>query len=456
MNQSIRIALALLLGLAVAPSDVFARGFGGFGGGGFHAGGFGGGGFGGYHGGGFAGGGGSHAGGFDAGGFHAGGFDAGGFHAGGFDASGFHGGDFEGVQRAGGFGGSLDRGELNSFLGLPTDGGMHAAGGAFSEGGFASGADGAAAWRGGAAGHVYQGQDGTTIAHGTAGIQGASIGPGGVAAGGKVASGTVVKGPEGNVYARGAEAGRGIAAGPNGVVAGTGAVAGRGFYSPTAWHAQAMAGRRWFAGGGYFTPGWVTAHPWAWTPAGYTAAAWATAAWTAATWPAMGTWFNWSNAPVYNYDYGTDIVYQGGNVYYGGQSAGTAAQYYQEAASLAGSDADATAGQDGQWLPLGVFGLLASGQKVPEMIFQLAVNKDGLLRGNYYDQVAQNNLPVHGAVDKRNQRVAWRVGNNKDFVVETGLANLTRDESTALVHFGPDRAQQFQLIRTKQPSPPQE
>jgi len=217
-----------------------------------------------------------------------------------------------------------------------------------------------------------------------------------------------------------------------------------------------MAGRRWFAGGGYFTPGWVTAHPWAWTPAGYTAAAWATAAWTAATWPAMGTWFNWSNVPVYNYDYGTDIVYQGGNVYYGGQSAGTAAQYYQEAASLAGSHADAAAGQDGRWLPLGVFGLLASGQKVPEMIFQLAVNKDGLLRGNYYDQVAQNNLPVHGAVDKKNQRVAWRVGDNKDLVVETGLANLTRDESTALVHFGPDRTQQFQLIRMKQPSPPQE
>jgi hypothetical protein len=39
MNQSIRIALALLLGLTVAPSDVFARGIGGFGGGGFHGGG---------------------------------------------------------------------------------------------------------------------------------------------------------------------------------------------------------------------------------------------------------------------------------------------------------------------------------------------------------------------------------------------------------------------------------
>jgi hypothetical protein len=393
MNHSIRILLALLLALAVASSDLFARGFGGFGGGGFH-----GGGFGGYHGGGFAGGGGYHAGGFSAGGFHAGGYDAGGYHAGGFNAGGFHGGgDFSGgAEREGGFGGSVDRGQLNSFLGLPTDGGMHAAGGA------------------------------------------------------------VVKGPEGNVYARGAETGRGVTAGPNGVVAGAGSVAGRGFYSPTALHAQAIGGQRWFAGRGYFTPGWVTAHPWAWSPAGYSAAAWATAAWTAATWPAMGTWFNWGNAPVYNYDYGTDIVYQGGNVYYGGQSAGTAAQFYQEAADLAGSGTDAKAGQDGQWLPLGVFGLLSGGQKSPEMIFQLAVNKDGLLRGNYYDQVAQKNLPVSGTVDKKTQRVAWHVGDNKNLVVETGLANLARDESTALVHFGPDRTEQFQLLRMKQPSQPQQ
>ncbi len=422
MNRSMHIALALAVGLAAAPGDVFARGFGGFHGGG----GFGGGGFGGARGGGI--GGGSREG-FGGGGFGGdrfgggGGFgghrfgDGGGFGGGsreGFSGSGFGGGPREGFGGGfgggfregfggGGFGagsfgrgGSLDRGQLNSFLGLPTDSGMHAAAGAVAGGGVAGGA----------------------------------------------------------------AVGRGFAAGPYGAVGG-GAVAGRGYaagygthpWSATYCHAQGLAGQRWCAGWGGFTGGWVAAHPWGWCPAGHDAAAWAAAAWAPATWASVGSWLGYGAAPTYYpYDYGDNITYQDNNVYYGTQSAGTTAQYYQEASSLAGSGATADVSQDTQWLPLGVFGLMAAGQKTPSMVFQLAVNKSGVIRGNYYDQASQANLPVQGAVDKKLQRVAWSVGDNKKLVVDTGLYNLTQDESTALVHNGPDQTQQEVLVRMKQPS----
>jgi hypothetical protein len=502
MNRPIQVALALMVGVAVAPTDAFARGFGGF-----HAGGFGGAGF--------------HAGGFggEAGGFRASGFggEAGGARAGGF-------GGQAGGFRAGG--GSLSRGQLNSFLGLPTDGGMHAAGGAIGSGGAAggryasgtavegpggnvythtssgargvaagpsgveagrqfsststlqgaggttvsrgaSGAAGVAAGPGGvaagrefSAGGTVQGAGGTTVARGASGAQGIAAGPSGVVAGGRVAGGTAVQGPGGNVYAQGAVAGRGIAAGPGGVAAGRGIAAGGGYaawgtraWSLTYYHAQAVAGRRWFAGHPVFTPGWIGVHPWAWCPARYAPAAWAAAIWAPVTWASVGSWLGYGAAPTYyTYDYGDNIIYQDGYVYYGSQPAGTEAQYYQEAAGLASSGGGAKISQDTQWLPLGVFGLVAPGQQTPTMVFQLVVNKDGIIRGNYYDQVSQTNLPVHGAVDKKDQRVAWSVGNNKSLVVETGLYNLTQNESTALVHNGPDQTQQYVLVRMKQPS----
>jgi hypothetical protein len=96
---------------------------------------------------------------------------------------------------------------------------------------------------------------------------------------------------------------------------------------------------------------------------------------------------------------------------------------------------------------------MASGQKVPDMVFQLSVNSAGTIRGNYYDQVSGSTLAVHGSVDKRTQRAAWQIGNNKDLVVETGLYNFTERKSTALVHFGPTRSEQFLMVQLKQPAP---
>jgi len=324
---------------------------------------------------------------------------------------------------------------------------MHAAGG-----GVVAGSQGAAAWRGGATGRAVEGPMGTTVAHGAAGVQGAAVGPGGVAAGGRAVSGTAIEGPRGNVYTHTVSAGRGFAAGSEGAVAGRG-YAGYGThdFSPTYAHAQGLAAQRWWHGSGVFTPTWCGSHAWAWRPAGYTAAAWGTAAWSAATWPAVGTWLAWNATPAY-YDYGDNVTYQNDSVYYGSQPVGTAQQYYQEAVDIADSPSAKQPSADVQWLPLGVFGLMAQGQSTPAMVFQLAVDKAGAIKGNYYDQVTDTMAPVSGSINRKEQRAAWQVGANKNLVIETGLYNLTQDHSTALVHYGADRTQQYVLVRIKQPN----
>jgi hypothetical protein len=54
-------------------------------------------------------------------------------------------------------------------------------------------------------------------------------------------------------------------------------------------------------------------------------------------------------------------------------------------------------------------------------------------------------------VDKKTQRVAWSIGEKKDIVFETGLPNLTKDESTILIHYGKDRTEQMILVRLPEP-----
>ena len=60
---------------------------------------------------------------------------------------------------------------------------------------------------------------------------------------------------------------------------------------------------------------------------------------------------------------------------------------------------------------------------------------------------------IQGSVDKKTQRVAFTVGDNKTDVVETGLYNLTKDEAPVLIHFGADKTEQWLLVRLKDQKP---
>ena len=513
--------IAILISVASAGT-LHARGFGGFhGGGGFGGGGFGGGDFrggggfggGGFDRGGFDRGGGFSGGGFNRGGFGGGGYAGGGFNGGGFDRGGLNGGGFGGQQ--GGFGGyrtqlnnqfhdlgiqtggfqpgqfgpmrgsgesnevrsegnpATDR--LNTFLGLPTDMGMHQTGEAARSYGYTGSAQGIAAGERGASGHEWTGPNGTTIAHGSAGERGAVVGPNGAAAGERGVSGTVVEGPRGNTVAHASAVERGAAVGANGAVAGSRSVSGtavrgenrnvyaRGSEVTRNWSSADLRVQGNFARNNFnhynvFNRDWYRRNPKAWWSNSYAAGIWAPIAWNA-----LNNWFGQSWPPI-AYDYGDDLTYVNNNVYLNDQPIATAPEYYQSAVNLVQTGEQAsipsqlpsnggqTNSANAKWLPLGVFNALRDEEKTSNMMMQLAVNKDGIIRGNYYDPVDKVIQPIDGSVDKKTQRVAWVVEDRKNVVFDTGLYNLTKDETPVLVHMGKDKTEQWLLVRLKHPA----
>jgi hypothetical protein len=159
------------------------------------------------------------------------------------------------------------------------------------------------------------------------------------------------------------------------------------------------------------------------------------------------------------YDYGVNVVYQGDDVYVDGKKTATAKEYSQQAITLANqpeaqppAPAPPQTGQQAEWLPLGVWALAQEEKGDAYMFFQLSVDKDGVVSGAYQNVLSGEKSPISGQVDKKTQRVAWKLGNNT--VIETGLQNLTKDVASCLVHFGPDTTQTWLLVRQKQPELP--
>ena len=184
---------------------------------------------------------------------------------------------------------------------------------------------------------------------------------GGVAAGGAARVGGVagIRGPGGNAVA----AGRG-AAFVNGQ-----------FVGGKAWTAVNGAYTRW----GAFTPGWYGGYPGAWWPGKWAMAA---TAWTAWGWGTAGSYCGCSGEGCY-YDYGGNVTYDDDTVYYGDQPLASAEQYYDQAEQLA--DTGQTA-QNEEWLPLGVYAVITEPtQTQTDKTIQLAVNKEGVIRGNLHD-----------------------------------------------------------------------
>jgi hypothetical protein len=196
-----------------------------------------------------------------------------------------------------------------------------------------------------------------------------------------------------------------------------------------------------------FHGGWWGQYPGAWRAAGWGTAA---AVFGAATWGACSDYCGYPAEPVY-YDYGSNVVYEGDSVYVNGDAVATQEQYTEQAVAIADTGKQAEASKEEEWLSLGVFAMVQGEQTDGNDLFQLAVNKSGVIRGNYYNALGNTTLPVYGSVDKKTQRAAWTVGDRKEPIYEVGFANLTRAETTMLVHFK-DRTQQWTLVRMDQPA----
>jgi hypothetical protein len=291
---------------------------------------------------------------------------------------------------------------------------------------------------------------GTTGPRGTAGSishAGAAVGPGGaVAGGGRVSAGT---GAAGNSFR--SASGWGAAANPYGAYLNAGRVTTVNhhttYYNSTALRSQGVVVRRGFVYYNSFTPTWYTAHPAAWR-----AAAWTTATiWAWATYPTVATFCGYPAQPVV-YNYGSNIVYEDNRVYYNGEPVATAEEYADQAGQIAATGHAAKPSDKEEWQSLGVFAMVQGDETDANSLFQIALNKDGVIRGNYYNGLTDTTVPISGSVDKKTQRAAWIVGDKKETVYETGVGNLAEPETTMLVHFGKERTQQWKLMRLEKPA----
>jgi hypothetical protein len=236
-----------------------------------------------------------------------------------------------------------------------------------------------------------------------------------------------------------------VAVAPNGGAGGVAVGHATRYVSVTALRTQGVYVREAYSGGA-FTADWYRLHRAAWQPARWRAASF----WVAPPWSVVARFCAVSTTPV-SYNYGSTAVIDSGQVYLDGTQVASAADYADQALAVAGGGRQAQLAEEEEWQPLGVFGLIRGEEQEPQAVLQLAVNRDGILRGNYHDALTDSNLPVYGAVDRRTQRAAWSVGDKKTVVLEAGLQNLTQDETTVLVHYGTARTRQMALVRLQQP-----
>ncbi|HET6574654.1 MAG TPA: hypothetical protein VFG68_13690 [Fimbriiglobus sp.] len=299
---------------------------------------------------------------------------------------------------------------------------------------------------GGSFGSAYHG--GVAVGpHGAAaagGRVGTATGPGGTVSG--ATRGAAAAGPYGAAATRSA-----AVAGPYGAAAAGGAVA-RGASGTYYRSAAAVAGQGYAVRQNFRT--FAQENP-------LLTARWLGPTYRPITWAALSGWAGYSAyaAQPMSYDYGETVVYSGDTVTINGLTEVPAEQYVQQAVDIATVGAEAKPDpKQGEWQQLGVFAMVGEGEEKSTNLFQLAINKQGVIAGEYYNALTDTTEPVYGSVDAKTQRAAWTVADRKFPVYEAGIANLTKDETTMLVHFSKEKAQQFTLVRIQKPEevPPPE
>jgi hypothetical protein len=218
----------------------------------------------------------------------------------------------------------------------------------------------------------------------------------------------------------------------------------RGFWNPYGYYG--LFGNRFWATNYLYYPWRRSYYYWGGYPYSY----W----WNYPTWGGLTNWFGgygWNYPYYYGYGPGGNIAYNNGMVYMNDVPIATAADYAASAADLATVPTPTNPDVATDWLPLGTFALSESeADKNPSRVLQLAVDKDGIISGAMFNKATNQTYPVQGRVDKETQRVAFTIGDAKDVVFETGIYNLTQQQTPILVH-GEGREETYLLLRLEQP-----
>jgi hypothetical protein len=178
--------------------------------------------------------------------------------------------------------------------------------------------------------------------------------------------------------------------------------------------------------------------------------------WGACSWATLTGFLDWGWSGPVPYDYDVNVVDQGDTVYFNGRPEGSPAQYQQQAVDLAKVQNPPPPPATNQgWTSLGVWALCQEEKGNADMFVQLSVDKAGQLSGAYTNVLTGEKELVSGQIDKATQRVAFRLGNNTDSVVEAGAYNLTQNVASCKVDFGKGKPQTWLLVRLPAPELPE-
>lgn len=185
--------------------------------------------------------------------------------------------------------------------------------------------------------------------------------------------------------------------------------------------------------------------------------------WAWPTTAVVGGWFVWEafdddDDQVY-YSYGTGgNVYYEDNYYYVNNEQVPADQYYESVTVIADQGANVTPEQAEkiEWMPLGIFAYAEKGSASNGRYMQLAVSKEGIIGGTYFNENTNTSRPLEGAVDPKTQKAAWTFadGLNTDVILEAGIFDFTKDEVSVMVHYGATNNVIVSLIRVEPPEQP--
>jgi hypothetical protein len=185
-----------------------------------------------------------------------------------------------------------------------------------------------------------------------------------------------------------------------------------------------------------FTPAWYAAHPNAWQATHPHADLF-----VAATATSLAGWLAVPYATI-----SASSLSSAGSVESAAAGAATSAPQQPPPDDLA-DVASAALANDEQWMPLGVFALRPAVEPQAHLVLQMAVSRDGIVRGSQFDTGSQKAQNITGAVDKKTLRVAWRSADNPEATFETALGELLKAEGDLVRRLPDDRREPWKSIQ---------
>ncbi len=175
------------------------------------------------------------------------------------------------------------------------------------------------------------------------------------------------------------------------------------------------------------TAEWYADHPAAWQSTHPHADAWAVA--SAA---GVAAWLGWAAQPAYGTS--NTVVYQ------------EAPAEETDSSEDAYSNQSESTQDDTEWLALGVYSVLSNTGEPTSRLLQLTVNRQGDLRGVYYDSITATSQNLSGRIDQSTQLAQWSLDSNPQISFRANLNQLTQPTGTIEVT-QPAGNQQWRIAR---------